>query len=59
MYYFLKYASYLGLALSVLPSFLVFTGQLRLDTYYPLMTGAMLLWFIIAIGWIRPGKTGG
>lgn len=49
----LKVASYLGLALSVIPGLLVFAGRIELATSKNLLIAGMLLWFLTAIFWIE------
>jgi hypothetical protein len=49
----LQIISYLGLALSILPAFLVFVGILSKDNYLRLMLIGMVLWFSTAVFWIR------
>jgi hypothetical protein len=53
---FLKLISYLGLALSVVPPLLVWTGRLDMATNYVLLNIGMVLWFGSAILWIKPDK---
>lgn len=42
-----------GLALTLIPSILVFTGALSAPTNKVLMAAGMLLWFTTAPFWIR------
>lgn len=49
----LQAISYVGLAFSIIPAFLVFGGFLSREIYYHLMVVGMLLWFGTAIFWIR------
>ena len=41
--------SYVGLALTVIPGILVFTGDLELETHKDIMIAGMLIWFVFAI----------
>lgn len=50
---FLKSVSYLGLALSIVPSLLVFAGRLSMETNLNLMAVGMVLWFATAVFWIK------
>lgn len=50
----LKLISYLGLALTVVPSLLVFNGLIELRTHYILMGIGMFLWFGTAPFWMQP-----
>lgn len=53
---FLRYLSYLALAVTLIAPFFVYLGRLTLDTYYPIMTGAMVVWFASAVCWIKPHR---
>ena len=55
---FLRIISYCGLALSILPAFLVYHGTIAKSTYLQLMLVGMVLWFSTAILWIKPDKLG-
>ena len=50
---FLKTLSYLGLAFTLIPSFLVFSAGLSLDTYKNLMLAGTFLWLTTAPFWIN------
>ena len=50
----LKLGSYCGLALSVLPAVLVYSGTVQKETCFTLMIAGMFLWFSTAIWWIKP-----
>jgi hypothetical protein len=54
----LRLISYLGLALSVLPSLFVFAGVLSMAANLQLMAVGTVLWFGTAVFWIKPSKTG-
>ena len=45
--------SYIGLALSIIPSVLVFLGKIDMQTNTTLMAGGMVLWFGTAPFWIN------
>ena len=49
-----KLVSYAGLALTIIPSLLVYTGAIDLDMHKSLMIVGMLMWFISAVTWIKP-----
>ena len=52
----LKVLSFLGLALTVLPSFFVLNGLLGVNDYKLLMLAGTLGWFITAPFWIFKEK---
>lgn len=49
----LKLISLLGLALTVVPAFLVFTGSIEWGTHATLMVLGTLLWFGSAPFWMK------
>lgn len=49
----LKLVSYLGLALSLIPGLMVFTGRIELETSKNILIAGMLLWFLTAVFWIE------
>jgi len=49
----LKLISFLGLALTVVPAFLVFTGSMGWGTHATLMLLGAVLWFGSAPFWMR------
>jgi len=53
---FLILISILGLALSVVPAFLVFYGVITWDAHANLMIVGMVLWFATAPFWMKPKK---
>lgn len=55
----LRLVSYLGLALSVVPSLLVWAGKIDMSTNYMLLNVGMFLWFGSAVFWIKREKTEG
>jgi hypothetical protein len=50
--------SFLGLALTILPTFFVFTGAIPWQTHANLMTAGMVLWFATAPFWVGKKKKG-
>ncbi len=48
-----KVLSYVGLALTVIPSFFVFAGNMTWQTHADLMLGGTVLWFVTAPFWIK------
>lgn len=59
MKYLLKAASFAGLALTVVPAFLVFLGRLTWETHAVLMAVGALLWFVTAPLWMVAGDVAG
>ncbi|MHA6247381.1 hypothetical protein ACXYMU_05540 [Pontibacter sp. CAU 1760] len=49
----LKILSYLGLALTIVPSILVFSGAIELSFHKTLMLVGTLLWFVTAPFWLN------
>lgn len=49
----LKIISFLGLALTFLPSILVFKGIIEMKTHFYLMAAGLLLWFATAPFWMK------
>ena len=52
MRYLLKVGSFVGLGLTVVPAFLVFSGTLTWNTHAVLMGIGALLWFVTAPFWM-------
>ena len=52
MRYLLKTGSFIGLGLTVVPAFLVFSGKLTWDVHVVLMAVGALLWFVTAPFWM-------
>jgi hypothetical protein len=50
---FVKFISYISLGLTLIPSFLVFTGDLSLDASKILMFVGTIIWFISATSWMN------
>lgn len=55
----LKAVSFLGLALSIIPAFLVFDGVVSKDIYLWVMVLGMVMWFGTAVLWIKRDHMGG
>ena len=53
----LKTASFVGLTLTLLPSFFVYAGSLPLQTSKLLMALGAVLWFGTSVFWIQKGKS--
>ena len=49
----LKIISCLGLALTIVPSLLVFKGVIEIKVHYQLMIMGMIMWFGTAPFWMR------
>lgn len=49
----IKLVSYIGLGLTLIPSFLVLTGNTTLETNKILMLVGTLLWFVTAPTWMN------
>ena len=54
----LQTISFCGLALSVIPAFLVYGGTIEKQTYLNLMLLGMFLWLGTAIFWIKKDHLG-
>lgn len=54
----LQVISFVGLALSIIPAFLVFGEILSKEIYLRLMIMGMLMWFCTAVFWIKKGHLG-
>ncbi len=52
MKYLLRTGSFLGLGLTVVPAFLVFSGTLSWNAHAVLMAVGALLWFVTAPFWM-------
>jgi hypothetical protein len=53
---FVKFISYSGLGLTLIPSFLVFTGNLSFDTSKMLMFIGTIVWFVSAPSWMNKAE---
>ncbi|MEM7573433.1 MAG: hypothetical protein AAF433_11055 [Bacteroidota bacterium] len=49
----IKWLSYLGLVLTILPAFLVIAGRMSFDTYLEVMLVGSLLYLLTAPWWIN------
>ena len=54
----LQIISFVGLAFSIIPAFLVFAGTLSKETYFHLLLLGMFLWFGSALFWIKADHLG-
>lgn len=52
----LKFISYLGLALSIVPALFFFTGAIGKPVYLNLLIVGMVMWFGTAIFWVKRGS---
>lgn len=52
----LKFVSYLGLTLTLIPAFLVLAGILSLETTKDLMFAGTVVWFLTAPYWMNLEK---
>ena len=52
----IKSISYISLALTLIPSFLVFTGNISLDSSKMFMFVGTIIWFISAPGWMNKAE---
>lgn len=55
----LKIISVLGLALTIVPSLLVFSSVITKQTHFRLMTVGLVLWFATAPFWMRSKSLAG
>ena len=53
----LKIVSLVGLLLTIVPAFLVFSGTLQLEQHYTLMLIGTLVWFLSAPFWMLKKKS--
>lgn len=56
--FILQTISFAGLALSIIPAFLVFGGILSREIYLHLMVAGMLMWFCTAVFWVKKDHLG-
>ena len=52
----IKFISYLSLGLTLIPSFLVFTGNITFDSSKLLMLIGTIIWFLTAPGWMNKAE---
>jgi hypothetical protein len=51
-----KLISYIGLGLALIPSFLVFTGNISLDSSKMLTFIGTIIWFVSAPSWMNKAE---
>ena len=51
-----KFISYIGLLLTLIPSLMVFTGNISLDSGKMLMLIGTIVWFVSAPGWMNKAE---
>ncbi len=51
-----KFISYISLGLTLIPSFLVFTGNISLDSSKILSFVGTIVWFVSAPSWMNKAK---
>lgn len=51
-----KFISYIGLGLTLIPSFLVFTGNMSLDASKMFAFVGTIIWFLSAPSWMNKAK---
>lgn len=51
-----KFISYIGLLLTLIPSLMVFTGNISLDSGKVLMLIGTIVWFVSAPGWMNKAE---
>ena len=52
----LKIVSLIGLLLTIVPAFLVFSGSLQIEQHYTLMLIGTVVWFLSAPFWMLKKK---
>jgi len=52
----IKFISYIGLVLTLIPSLLVFTGNISLDSCKMLMLIGTIVWFVSAPSWMNKAE---
>lgn len=52
----IKFISYVGLGLTLIPSFLVFTGSISLDSAKMFMFVGTIIWFVSAPSWMNKAE---
>ncbi len=52
----IKFISYIGLGLTLIPSFLVFTGGISFDSSKMLMFIGTVIWFVFAPSWMNKAE---
>ena len=56
MKFLIKFISYISLGLTLIPSFLVFTGNISFDSSKILMFIGTISWFVTAQGWMNKAE---
>ena len=54
---FIKLISYIGLALTIIPAFLVFNGKITLEFSKWLMLIGTIIWFLSAPTWMNKNES--
>ena len=52
----IKFISYISLGLTLIPSFLVFTGSISLDSSKIFMFVGTIVWFLTAPSWMNKAE---
>ncbi len=52
----IKFISYIGLGLTLIPSFLVFAGNISFDSSKMLMFIGTIIWFVSAPSWMNKAE---
>jgi hypothetical protein len=52
----IKFISYIGLGLTIIPSFLVFMGSISLDSSKMFMFVGTIIWFVSAPSWVNEAE---
>lgn len=52
----IKFISYVGLGLTLIPAFLVFTGNISLDSNKIIMFIGTVIWFVSAPSWMNKAE---
>ena len=53
MKHLIKFISYISLGLTLIPAFLVFTGNISLDSSKMLTLAGTIIWFVSAPSWMN------
>jgi len=56
MKHLIKFISYVGLGLTLIPAFLVFTGNISLDSNKIIMFIGTVIWFVSAPSWMNKAE---
>ena len=52
----IKFISYVGLGLTLIPAYLVFTGDISLDSNKIIMFIGTVIWFVSAPSWMNKAE---